>query len=139
MLNPPNLRTIIWWILKRPEERSENQEAILAKLGDEQTKIRETITLARGFAEIVRQQQVDHLDQWLKQAGESSHRTWRSFASRIQQDEAAVRAALKYRWSNGPTEGHVNRLKCIKRMMYGRAKDDLLRKRVFWQGELLFT
>ena len=42
----------------------------------------------------------------------------------------AVRAALTHSWSNGPTEGHVNRLKLLKRQMYGRAKFDLLRSRV---------
>jgi transposase len=62
-----------------------------------------------------------------------------NFAEGIQQDEAAIQAALSYSWSNGRTEGNVNRLKCIKRLMYGRAKDDLLRKQVFWQGHNPFT
>jgi len=53
-----------------------------------------------------------------------------SFAKHLCQDEAAVMAALQYRWSNGPVEGHVHRLKLIKRSMYGRAKFDLLRLRV---------
>jgi len=46
------------------------------------------------------------------------------------QDEAALMAALQYPWSNGPVEGHVHRLKLIKRSMYGRAKFDPLRLRV---------
>ena len=45
-------------------------------------------------------------------------------------DNAAVRAALETNWSNGPTEGHVNRLKFVKRSMYGRAHFDLLRQRL---------
>lgn len=88
---------------------------------------------------MVRQQQADLLDDWLKQASASKTQIWQSFAAGLKQDEAAIRAALQYSWSNGPTEGHVNRLKCLKRQMYGRAKDDLLRKRVFWQGKLAFT
>src|SRR5215467_4696793 len=46
--------------------------------------------------------------------------------------EYAVKAALTSHYSNGPTEGHVNRLKLFKRQMYGRAKLDLLRQRVLY-------
>jgi transposase len=52
------------------------------------------------------------------------------FAVGLRQDIAAVRAGLSLPWSNGPTEGHINRLKCLKRQMYGRAKLDLLRQRL---------
>jgi transposase len=48
----------------------------------------------------------------------------------LRADYAAVKSALQLSWSNGPTEGHVNRLKMLKRQMYGRAKLDLLRKRI---------
>jgi transposase len=48
-------------------------------------------------------------------------------------DRAAIEAALTYRWSNGITEGHVNRLKMIKRTAYGRASFGLLRQRVLAQ------
>ncbi len=88
---------------------------------------------------MVRQQQVDRLDPWLEQAGSSKKRAWRSFSAGLKQDLDAVSNALTFLFSNGPTEGHVNRLKCIKRMMYGRANDDLLRKRVLWQGKFAFT
>ena len=50
-------------------------------------------------------------------------------------DQSEVLAALTYQWSNGPVEGHVNRLKMIKRLMYGRANFDLLRYRVLYQLE----
>jgi len=45
-------------------------------------------------------------------------------------DRAAVENALRYAWSNGVTEGYINKLKLIKRSMYGRANFDLLRRRV---------
>jgi transposase len=54
----------------------------------------------------------------------------RRFAEGIRPDETAVFKALTERWSNGPVEGHVNRLKTIKRQMYGRAGFELLRARV---------
>ena len=54
----------------------------------------------------------------------------RRFVEGVRQDEAAVRAGVETRWSNGPVEGHVNRLKAVKRQIYGRAGLDLLRRRV---------
>jgi transposase len=55
---------------------------------------------------------------------------FQTFATGLRQDYAAVRAAIETHWSNGQTEGQINRLKFIKRQMYGRAKFDLLRLRV---------
>ena len=51
------------------------------------------------------------------------------FAVRLDQDGAAVRAGLRLPWSSGQNGGQVNRLKLLKRSMYGRAKPDLLRRR----------
>jgi transposase len=56
------------------------------------------------------------------------------FAQGIRQDEAAVAAAMSEPWSNGPVEGQVNRLKTVKRQMYGRAGFKLLRARVLYAG-----
>jgi transposase len=54
----------------------------------------------------------------------------RGFVAGIVGDIEAARAALSRPWSNGPVEGQVNRLKMLKRQMYGRARFDLLRSRV---------
>jgi transposase len=54
----------------------------------------------------------------------------RRFAEGIRRDEAAVCTVVRERWSNGPVEGHVIRLKTLKRQMYGRARFVLLRARV---------
>jgi len=56
----------------------------------------------------------------------------RRFAAGIRQDYAAVAAALQYAWSNGQVEGQINRLKLIKRQMYGRAKLDVLKARLLY-------
>jgi transposase len=136
---PPSLRKLSSLIVKRPENRSDEDEKILSKISAEQPKLMMTIKLARNFAEIVRQQQSDGLDSWLEQASKSGYRVWHNFADGLRQDYKAVRAALELPWSNGPTEGHINRLKYLKRMMYGRGNDDLLRKRVLWQGRWSFT
>lgn len=54
----------------------------------------------------------------------------RSFVAGVRRDQDAVTAGLTLPWNSGVVEGHVNRLKMLKRQMFGRAKPDLLRKRV---------
>ena len=54
----------------------------------------------------------------------------RRFALGLFSDLRAIRAAIELPWSNGPTEGHINRLKTLKRSMYGRASFELLRARL---------
>lgn len=139
LVRPPTLRTLTWWVLRRPEDRKEAEEKLLDGVSRDQPKLWLTISLAREFAKIIREQQSEQLDGWLEAANQSGYRVWQNFGAGLKQDKAAVLGALHYHWSNGPTEGHINRLKCLKRLMYGRAKDDLLRKRVLWQGSRLFT
>ncbi len=89
--------------------------------------IRLAAELARAFARLVRERDADALDPWL---GRAQTTKLRGFAEGLSRDIDAVRAALTHSRSNGPTEGHVNRLKLLKRQRYGRAKFDLLRSRV---------
>ncbi|MBS3947860.1 MAG: transposase [Dethiobacter sp.] len=56
-----------------------------------------------------------------------------SFLSILKPAVTAVQNALRYHWSNGITEGNVNRLKMIKRTMFGRANFDLLRAKVLYR------
>lgn len=72
---------------------------------------------------------VPAFDAWLAEAKACRVRVVESFAATLDQDVAAVRAALTLPWSSGQTEGQINRLKLLKRNMYGRAKLDLLRRR----------
>ena len=70
------------------------------------------------------------MGEWLTRAEASSDPDLRRFAEVIRRDEAPVHAAVTVTWSNGPVEGHVNRLKTIKRQMYGRVGFVLLTARV---------
>ena len=70
------------------------------------------------------------LSDWRARGEASLNPELRRFAEGIRRDQAAVLAAVTERWSNGPVEGHVNRLKTVKRQMYGRAGFVLLRARV---------
>ena len=86
--------------------------------------------LAERFAALVRKEGGGTLADWLAGAAGSVCAEFRGFAKGLREDRAAVQAALDLPWSTGPVEGHVNRLKALKRAMYGRAKFDLLRAKV---------
>jgi len=86
--------------------------------------------LVQSFGSLLRERRADPLDPWLEHAQSSGLRELRRFALSLRQDYAAVRAALEEPWSQGPTEGHIQRLKVLKRQMYGRASFALLRQRV---------
>jgi len=75
---------------------------------------------------MLKERRGDALDAWLKRAKESHVVELKSFANGIYRDYAAVYAACSRPESNGVTEGHVNRLKFLKRQMFGRAHLDLL-------------
>jgi len=71
----------------------------------------------------------ERLDPWLARARDGPLPAFRGFAASLATDGAAVRAAATLPWSTGPVEGQINRLKTLKRQMYGRAKLDLLGRR----------
>jgi len=87
-------------------------------------------TLAQSFGPIVRQREGDLLHDWMRQVTTSSFRHVQRFAQRLQQDKEEVLVGLTLIYSNGQVEGQVNKLKLLKRMMYGRAGFPLLRQRV---------
>ncbi len=78
----------------------------------------------------MRERQEESLTAWMEVAARSGMFEFENFVTNLRRDEAAVRAGLTYAWSNGQTEGQVNRLKYIKRQMFGRANFDLLKARV---------
>ena len=86
--------------------------------------------LALSFRALLEDKKPELLPAWIQQAKISGLAALRSFARGLESDYEAVRAAATYNWSNGPVEGHINRLKTIKRQMYGRAGFQLLRKRM---------
>jgi transposase len=86
--------------------------------------------LAQRFQQMVRDREAAALEPWLQEAASSGVPEVKRFAASLRGDEAAVRAALEYPWSNGQLEGQINRVKVLKRVGYGRAKLDLLRQRI---------
>jgi transposase len=84
----------------------------------------------REFFQIAREREGTRLTEWGQQVASSAFSELKRFCRGLRRDWDAVVAGLTLEWSNGPTEGHVNRLKLVKRQMYGRAGFELLRARV---------
>jgi transposase len=85
--------------------------------------------LAQDFTALVRQRQPERLDPWLTRATASPLEAFQRFARGLQEDYQAVKAGVTLPWSTSPVEGHINRLKMLKRQMFGRARLDLLSRR----------
>ena len=86
------------------------------------------------FVAMLAERREEDLERWLRQAAKTRLPELKRFATGIRRDEAAVRAAFSSGIANGQTEGQVNRLKAIKRSMYGRANFDLLRLRFLYRA-----
>ena len=83
--------------------------------------------MAKRLNALLRRQSEENLDAVLADAANTA---LKEFAAGLQRDVGAVRAALETPWTTSPAEGQINRLKMLKRSMYGRAGFDLLRARV---------
>jgi transposase len=129
LLRPLTPRRATWLVLRRPEPRTLEDHHLLAHLAAQHAELAEAIALAQEFAQLVRQRQAPQLDPWLARAAESRVTPLQRFAKGLRDDYEAVRAAVTVPWSTGPVEGHINRLKMLKRQMFGRAKLDLLQQR----------
>ena len=86
--------------------------------------------LAKRYRDILVNKKSDLLDQWIEDAIESGKEVIMTFAKNLMQDYDAIKNACTLEWSNGQVEGQVNRLKNIKRQMYGRGSFELLKKKV---------
>ena len=123
-------RQAAWVGLRLENNLREQQKAFRQALCEVSEVASRACRLAQSFREMIEDRQSEKLDEWLQQAEGSQIVEFERFAVSLRTDYAAVKAALIYSWSNGQVEGQVNRLKLIKRQMYGRANFGLLRKRV---------
>jgi len=135
----PAARLLAWLLVQPPATLPAADAAAVGRV-EQDKDARIVAKLARRFTALVRGcnagSQTDavgagaELDAWLVEAGGCGVPTLETFAAGLKKDSDAIRAALTTPWSNGQTEGQVNRLKLIKRQMYGHASFDLLRRRV---------
>ncbi len=122
-------RQAAYLLVLKPEHREPEETELLQLLAQQHPDLAAVIDLANGFLDLLRQRQVDALDDWLMRAMSSTLKPFQSFATGLLDDYAAVKASLTTDISNGPVEGLNNRLKMLKRQMYGRAGLELLAKR----------
>lgn len=123
-------REITAWIMRPHHKLDETDRLALKDACARCPDLTALTELAHGFAALVRSRGGAHLEAWINKAVDSPFPEIRSFANGLYSDFDAVKAGLSMQWNSGRVEGHVNRVKMIKRQMYGRANLDLLRKRV---------
>jgi len=126
----PSIRTLSCLLIKVPELRNVEEQRWVERLTALRSEAHTVVTLTQQFAAMVRRGEAQVLGTWLQAATASGIAALKSFAKGVWNDLAAVREGIVQSWSNGPVEGHVNKLKTVKRQMYGRAKLDLLRARL---------
>ncbi len=119
-----------WWLLLPTAERTPAQDTFLAALLARCPEVAVAVSLARDFLALLRERDQGALAGWLDRAASGAPPEFRELAAGLTQDRDAVEAALRLTWSNGQVEGHVNKLKLVKRAMFGRAGFPLLRRRV---------
>jgi transposase len=125
----PASRRLVWLILHTDERLDDDAKALRAQLC-RVSEVAVAHRLTQPFRLIVRERTAEALSAWLEGCRSSGIGELAMFAEGLQREELIIRAALEQPYSNGVTEGHVNRLKMIKRTAYGRASFELLRRRV---------
>jgi Transposase len=110
---PPSPRQLSFDWIRRPEKRTPEAQLRLDKVRSASPDLTAALDLADEFKSLIRKQSSGTLKQWLLRAEASPCSEIRHFAEGIRQDESAVNAAITLAWSNGPVEGHVNRLKIV--------------------------
>jgi transposase len=126
----PSSRGLAALIMKKPAALDTTEAERIEQLRKADVMLATAINFVQEFAVIVRERQPSRLDDWLERTEQSAIPPLVSFVNGIRRDYVAVKAGITLAYSNGPTEGHINRLKILKRQMFGRAKLDLLKKRV---------
>lgn len=123
----PTVRQLVWLLCRDTGACPPALRAYVGAVCARIPALAEVRRLARGFAQMSKTHDANAFRPWLEAAQRSD---LASFARGVERDYDAVLAAIVFRWRNGQVEGHVHRVKAIKRAMYGRAHFDLLRKRV---------
>lgn len=125
----PSTRRLVWIVSREAEDLSSDDAAVLTCVRAD-PEVAVVHGLACQYVRVVREKRGADLDAWLSACARSGVGPLVSFGLGLQRDYAAVRAALEEPWSSGQAEGQINRLKTLKRQMYGRAGFELLRRRV---------
>ena len=128
---PPKARAVTAWIMTRPDRLADADKASLDAILAASPELAAVTASVRDFAVIMNERRGRTLlEPWMSAALATGEPALRSFVTGLRADQDAVTSGLSLPWSSGAVEGHVNRIKMLKRQMYGRASPDLLRRRV---------
>ncbi|WP_318218610.1 ISL3 family transposase [Streptomyces sp. SCL15-6] len=127
---PPAPRVVTRWILSRPETLTEIDQLRLKAVLANCPELDALTSHVRSFADMLTERQGERLPEWLEAVRQDDLPSLHTLAAGLDRDRDAVIAGLTLPWNSGVVEGHVNRIKMLKRQMFGRAGFQLLRKRV---------
>jgi transposase len=127
---PPKIRHVTGWIMRDPQNLSDKECSRLKEVLARCPELEAARRHVGAFAAMIRDLRGDLLPTWMDSVLDDDLPRLHSFVNGLRQDLAAVTAGLTLPYSNGPTEGTVNKIKLLKRMAFGRASFPLLRKRI---------
>ena len=131
----PSSTRVAWLLLKETDELEPEEQVLRKAILECCAELETSTVLAHKFGEMLRERRAHDLQAWISLASDQATPSdLCRFAAGLTADLAAVQAALSVPWSNGQVEGQINRLKLVKRQMYGRANFDLLRSRFLYAG-----
>jgi transposase len=123
-------RTLRWLLTRDKDHLNQKEQTQLDQLLQHSPEVQMIHDLLQAFLDMMRKRKPERLRAWMQAASKSGIAELKSFVAGVERDYDAVKAALRLPWSQGITEGKVNKLKTLKRMMYGRAEFPLLRQRL---------
>ncbi len=123
-------RDLVAWIMRPQDDLSADERLDLKRVCDGNPELAATCDLARRFNVMLRERRGLELAQWADDARDGPVREIASFAAGLRKDWKAVVAGLTLPYSSGKVEGRINKIKMLKRTMFGRANHDLLRLRI---------
>jgi transposase len=127
---PPKVRDVTRWMLQHPDDLDDHDRDRLNDILARSAALDRLAFHVASFAEMMTSLHGERLDEWIAAVEADDFPQLHSFTAGLTRDYAAVVNGLTMEHNSGAVEGAVSRLKSIKRSMYGRAKFDLLRKKV---------
>ncbi|MFG3024484.1 transposase [Streptomyces sp. NPDC048254] len=127
---PPSPRSVAGWILRRPDTLTETEQLQLKAVRTHYSELDALTGHVRFFATMLTERQGERLPDWLDAVRQDDLPSLHTLAAGIDRDRDAVITGLTLPWNSGVVEGHVNRIKMLKRQMFARAGFSLLRKGV---------
>ncbi|WP_233365478.1 transposase [Rhodococcus globerulus] len=126
----PKVRRITSWMLRHPDNLTDDEQIGRGQVLAGCPHLEATAGHVKSFAEMLTERLGEQLNSWMSAVAADDLPHLDRFVRGLDTDHAAVRNGLTLPYSSGAVEGHVNRIKMLKRQMYGRAGFDLLRKRI---------